>query len=88
MYNSLGFAKGMGSTFNLDALKVTVQSIRSGYPTILSRTPTDPFQQGGALVVDDAMMVRYLHRDRFAGDHAPIDELQRAVDGAKEALVL
>lgn len=88
VYNAMQFAKGMRSTFNLDALKVTVDSIRAGYPTVLSRTPTDPFQQGGAMVVDDALMVRYLHRDKFAGDHASIPDLQQAVDDAKTALVL
>lgn len=39
----------------------------------------DPLLQGGALVIDRAQgTVELLHRDKFAGDHAPIDILFEA----------
>lgn len=78
-YAVLGFRKGMGSTFNLSALKKTIKSFGEGNKQSWSRVPTDAFQQGGAVLVDNDGQVRLVHKDAFAGDHAEIDALTEKV---------
>jgi peroxiredoxin len=38
----------------------------------------EPFQQGGVLLVDRDGTIRYLHRDRTIGDHAPMPDVMDA----------
>lgn len=46
---------------------------------------TDPLLQGGSLVIDRARgEAVFLHRDRFAGDHASVDDLVAACEAVYE----
>lgn len=82
-YAALAFNKGLTSLLTLPSLRKTIASFREGNSQTLSRIPTDPLQQGGALLVDANGEVVFFHRDAAAGDHAPIDEL---VDAIRDAL--
>ncbi len=81
-YQALEFKKGLQSLLSLQSLKKTINSFREGNQQTLSRIPTDPFQQGGALVVNKAGTVTLFHRDAVAGDHAEIDDLVDAISTA------
>lgn len=78
-YARFRFAKGLGSLLTLHSLTLTIKSFRDGHKQSWSRIPTDPFQQGGALVVDAQGVIRFWHRDKVAGDHAPLHVLSAAV---------
>jgi hypothetical protein len=63
------------------ALKKTVESFLAGHRQRWGMRAADPLLQGGALVVDCASgEVVFLHRDRFAGDHASIDDIVAAAE--------
>lgn len=63
------------------ALKKTLESFAAGNRQRWGMRATDPLLQGGSLVVDCAAGdVVFLHRDRFAGDHASIDDIVAAAD--------
>jgi hypothetical protein len=62
------------------ALVKVIQSFRDGYRQRWTMRATDPFLQGGALVVDSKGTVVLLHRDQFGGDHAPLDNLVDAAE--------
>ena len=81
-YAALQFAKGPSSLFTRDSLMRTIASFRAGHKQSWGRMPTDAFQQGGAIVVNTDGLVTFVHRDAYAGDHAPLDVLEDAVRDA------
>lgn len=85
-YSALKFSKGFSSVLDIRALQKTISSFQAGNPQTWKHLPTDATQQGGALVVDEANIVRFLHKDSFAGDHAAIDTLENAIEEAKVPL--
>jgi hypothetical protein len=62
------------------ALVKVIQSFRDGYRQRWTMRATDPFLQGGALVVDREGTVVLLHRDQYGGDHAPLGNLVDAAE--------
>lgn len=66
----------------VSALFKTIASFAAGHRQRWTMRAADPFLQGGSMVVDVANGdVVYFHKDKFAGDHAPISELANAAEG-------
>ncbi|KAJ8905510.1 hypothetical protein NDN08_002017 [Rhodosorus marinus] len=78
-YKALNFTKGVLSTFNPAGLGKLMESFSSGNKQRFEVIPTDPFQQGGCLVVSPSNEVVLLHRDDFAGDHVEESKLLQAL---------
>mmetsp|Transcript_23423 Transcript_23423/g.33621 ORF Transcript_23423/g.33621 Transcript_23423/m.33621 type:complete len:146 (-) Transcript_23423:2045-2482(-) len=78
-YQALNFTKGILSTFNPGGLGKLMESFSSGNKQRFEVIPTDPFQQGGCLVVSPSNDVVLLHRDDFAGDHVEESKLLNAL---------
>ena len=74
-YKAFPFRSGVSSTFTLGGLVKVINSFKEGNSQDLAKIPTDPFQQGGAVLVDSMGMVQLLHVDAFAGDHIDVDRL-------------
>mmetsp|Transcript_43579 Transcript_43579/g.170566 ORF Transcript_43579/g.170566 Transcript_43579/m.170566 type:complete len:164 (-) Transcript_43579:190-681(-) len=74
-YQALNFTKGVLSTFNLGGLQKLSESFVGGNKQRFEILPTDPFQQGGCLVISPSNDVVLLHRDDFAGDHVEESKL-------------
>lgn len=74
-YRRMGFEKGVGVTFTARGLGKVINSVKEGNKQSWLRMPTDPFQQGGAVIVDKHGFVCELHRDEYAGDHMDVDKL-------------
>lgn len=65
----------------VSALFKTIASFAAGHRQRWTMRAADPFLQGGSMVVDVANgEVVYFHKDKFAGDHAPISELVSAAE--------
>lgn len=77
-YNALEFKKKLGNLIHASALGAVIESFKK-YPQTWTRLPTDPFQQGGAVLVDHNGIVTFFHADEFAGDHVDKDDLLDAV---------
>mmetsp|Transcript_5682 Transcript_5682/g.16905 ORF Transcript_5682/g.16905 Transcript_5682/m.16905 type:complete len:223 (+) Transcript_5682:76-744(+) len=78
-YNALNFTQGVLSTFNLPALQKLMGSFIGGNVQRLETVPTDPFQQGGCLVINSDGSIALLHRDEFAGDHVEDTVLKKTL---------
>jgi len=85
-YRALGMRAGVWTTFNADGLQSAIQSVQSGNRIRLELIPTDPFQQGGMLVLDDTARVALLHQDEFAGDHVNMAVMRKVVDALRNEL--
>lgn len=81
-YKTLDFRSGVGVTFTYPALRKVITSFREGNPQTWKRIPTDPFQQGGAVLVDKNGIVRLFHADAFAGDHFDKNQLVQEIRAA------
>ncbi len=80
-YRACGFAHGVRTTFNVKSATQMVRSLRAGHRQGLTRG--DPWQQGGALVVDTQGDLLTVQRSRHAGDHASIGALIAAIEQAE-----
>lgn len=78
-YNQMGFVKGVNVTFTAKGLGKVIESYKQGNQQSWLRMPTDPFQQGGAVIVDKQGLVSELHRDQYAGDHMDIEKLYQRI---------
>lgn len=85
-YNALNFSNSISSCLNGPALQKIFVSLQAGNTQTMNPFPKNATQQGGALVVDEAAIVRFLHSDTFAGDDAAIDALENAIEQAKVSL--
>lgn len=83
-YRALGLRRGVSTTFTLPGLQRVMSSLRQGNSQTLSRIPTDPFQQGGAILVDTSGNVTLYHIEAFAGDYIDTDELMTALRAAMD----
>lgn len=68
-YSVLEFRKDQAALFNLPSLSKAIKSFAAGNSQTWTRIPTDPFQQGGALLVNSNGVVSFFHADQFSGDH-------------------
>lgn len=80
-YGALSFKKKLGNLINRSSLCAVIESFKS-YPQTWTRMPTDPFQQGGVILVNKEGFVTFFHADEYAGDHVGKDVLLDAVDSA------
>lgn len=78
VYRALGMKRGLGSTFNLDALKNGIRAFKKGYRQTATRG--DPFQQGGTLVISAQGVLLYGYLSEAGGDHAPVEDVLSALE--------
>ena len=64
-----GFFKTLGPTSVLKGLGAMKNGFRQGSPA------GDLWQQGGLFVIGPGEHITFVHRDRFAGDHADLDRV-------------
>jgi hypothetical protein len=76
-YRALGFRHGIRSTVGPASMARGLDAMSRGFRQV--NTQGDPFQQGGTLVVAAGGRPVLFQRARFAGDHAPLEELLAAV---------
>ena len=62
---------------NLDTFKAGRRAVKAGFRQ--GKTQGDPWQQGGTLVVSGAGRLWFAHAASFAGDHAAMDDVLRAL---------
>jgi peroxiredoxin len=77
LYGALGLVRSAWATLRPRSLFEEARALAKGHPY---RTPEgDLMQQGGALLVDRAGVVRLFHRSRSVGGHPPASDLVDAV---------
>lgn len=76
-YRALGFRHGIRYTLGPASIARGVDAMSRGFRQV--DTQGDPFQQGGTLVVAAGGRPVLFQRARFAGDHAPLEEVLAAV---------
>ena len=77
-YQALDLKRGMLRTlFSPATWRAGLRAMRAGFRQ--GRTQGDPWQLGGVLVVRPGGQVAYFHRSQSAGDHAPADDVVRAL---------
>ena len=74
-YKALGFRHGVRSTLGPASMARGADASARGFHQ--GSTQGDPFQQGGTLVVAGGAPVLF-QRSRFAGDHAPLEQVLAA----------
>ena len=72
-YKALGFRHGVRFTVGPASLARGADAMARGFRQ--AETQGDPFQQGGTLVVRAGGGPVLFQRSRFAGDHAPLEEI-------------
>jgi hypothetical protein len=75
-YKALGFRHGVRYTLGPASIARGVDAMSRGFRQV--NTQGDPFQQGGTLVVAAGGRPVLFQRARFAGDHAPLEEILAA----------
>lgn len=79
-YQVLGFASGISKLIGIKPLQGVFTALKSGIrPGTLQG---DGLQLGGAVVIAPGNELRYLYREKQAGDHPPVAELLQAVASA------
>ena len=73
---ALGLVRSAWATVGPRALLETARAMAAGHPH--RAVEGDRTQQGGALLVDRAGVVRLFHRSRSVGDHPPASDLALA----------
>lgn len=76
-YDALGFSRSLGSTFSFASLRHGRRAWGSGNRQ--SRTQGDPWQQGGALIVQPSGEVTYRYASAAAGDHPEVSAVLAAL---------
>lgn len=82
-YRRAGLRRGVASTLGPRAAWHALGALRQGFRQ--RRTQGHPTQQGGAFVIERGGRLSYQYVSREAGDHPPIDDLLRALDGGRDA---
>ncbi len=72
-YRALGMPNSVTATLSVDVFRKAWRAYREGYRQ--SRTQGDPWQQGGAVVIDRGGVLQYLYVSRTSGDHAPLKDI-------------
>ncbi len=76
-YRVLGFSSGISKLIGIKPVQRVLSAIKSGIrPGSLQGSA---LQLGGAVVIAPGSEVRYLFRERQAGDHPPVAQLLEAV---------
>jgi peroxiredoxin len=80
VFDAAGMVRSRMSTFGPKALLHLGRSIARGHKQ--TSIEGEPLQQGGVIVVAADGTIVYAHADRFAGDHAPTDDVVAAAKRA------
>lgn len=76
-YRGAGLVASLGSVLHPLAIVRTVRALLSGAG--IGRERGNALQQGGTFVLGPGEVDRLVWRDRFSGDHAPIDRVLAAL---------
>ena len=76
-YQVLGFSSGITKLIGIKPLQVALSALKSGIRP--GKLQGNALQLGGAVVIAPGDELRYLFREKHAGDHPPVAELLRAV---------
>lgn len=76
-YRAAGLVASLGSVLHPRAIVRTVGALFSGAG--IGRERGAVLQQGGTLVLGPGDVDRFVWRDRFSGDHAPIERVYAAL---------
>jgi hypothetical protein len=80
-YRVLGFSSGITKLLGIKPLQGAVSALKSGIrPGTLQG---NALQLGGAVVVAPGDKLRYLFREKHAGDHPPVAELLGAISSGE-----
>ncbi len=74
-YRAAGLRRGVRTTANLTTAAASARALRGGFRQ--TSIAGDPWQQGGAFVIDRGGAIRFAYVSRTAGDHPePADLLE------------
>lgn len=81
-YRVLGFSSGIARLLGIKPLQVAISAFKSGIRP--GKLQGNALQLGGAVVIAPGDELRYLFREKHAGDHPPVAELLGAIsDGGQ-----
>lgn len=85
-YKALNFKKssGIAAMFSASMWKKAFSAWKKGYRQ--AKTQGDSGQLGGVMIVEPEDHVLYTHAESFAGDHAPVESVLKAVGFDKETI--
>ena len=75
VYKAFDLERGIIKTLGLSSLMKGVQTMKKGFRQ--GQSAGDLWQQGGLFVLGPGDQLLFAHRDRFAGDHADLQEAMR-----------
>jgi peroxiredoxin len=78
-YRAAGLRRGLLDTLGPRSLMHAVKAFSRGHRQ--GKVQGDPWQNGGAFLVQPDGKVTYRHISREAGDHAPLDAVLQALEG-------
>jgi len=78
-YRVLGFSSGISTLLGLKPIQGALSALKSGIRP--GTVQGSALQIGGAVVIAPGGEIRYLYREKQAGDHPPVTELLAAVSG-------
>jgi hypothetical protein len=76
-YRAFDLVRGLLRTLGPASLMRGMAAIKKGFRQ--GRTAGDPWQQGGLFVMGPGRQLIFQHRNRFAGDHANMNAVLKAV---------
>jgi peroxiredoxin len=76
-YRGAGLIASLGSVLHPRAIVRTMRALLSGAG--IGRERGDALQQGGTFVLGPGEVDRFVWRDRFSGDHAPLERVLGAL---------
>jgi hypothetical protein len=78
VYRAFGLHRGVRQTLGLAAILKGFAAMRRGFRQ--GSTAGDLWQQGGLFAIDPQGRTIFAHRDRFAGDHANLEQVAAALN--------
>lgn len=78
-FEAAGMKYGRLRTFSPSALGPTISAIKGGFKQ--RKTMGEPWQQGGALVVEKSGKVAFAYASDDPGDHVPVKDVLAALGG-------
>ena len=76
-YRAAGLASGVGTVLSPRAIAKNLVAMATG--TRPGRPSGNSLQQGGTFVFGPGDTERFAWRDRFSGDHAPLDQVLKTI---------
>jgi hypothetical protein len=76
-YRAAELKRGIASAAGLGSIAAGIKALSQGF--MQTRTRGDALQLGGVLIIDREGRLLYRQASKYAGDHAPLEELLQAV---------